>query len=147
MSALAVGRFRLAPALTAVVLTVLLLWLFGTAAEIFLLLFISVLISLYLSAGADVIQRNSGMPRLGAFWITVALSLLAVVALFWTLVPPVVEQTQSSRPSPARPRAPPASTLAAIFCLKNSRAFSAFHRVAVEKITAIKPLGIHWLAV
>jgi predicted PurR-regulated permease PerM len=95
MSALAVGRFRLAPALTAVVLTVLLLWLFGTAAEIFLLLFISVLISLYLSAGADVIQRNSGMPRLGAFWITVALSLLAVVALFWTLVPPVVEQTQS----------------------------------------------------
>ena len=63
MSALAAGRFRLAPALTAVVLTVLLLWLFGTAAEIFLLLFISVLISLYLSAGADVIQRHTGMPR------------------------------------------------------------------------------------
>jgi predicted PurR-regulated permease PerM len=95
MSALAVGRFRLAPALTAVVLTVLLLWLFGTAAEIFLLLFISVLISLYLSAGADVIQRHTGMPRLWAFWVTVLVSLLAVVALFWTLVPPVVEQTQA----------------------------------------------------
>ncbi|MCY1553662.1 hypothetical protein D9M68_901690 [compost metagenome] len=54
---------------------------------------------------------------------------------------------QNSRPRPPRPKAPPASTLAAIFCLKNSRAFSAFHKVAVEKITAISPLGIHWLAV
>jgi predicted PurR-regulated permease PerM len=35
------------------------------------------------------------MPRLWAFWVTVAVSLLAVVALFWTLVPPVVEQTQA----------------------------------------------------
>ena len=94
MSALAAGRFRLAPALTAVVLTVLLLWLLGTAADVFLLLFIAVLISLYLSAGADVIQRHTGAPRLTAFWITVAVSLLALVALFWTLVPPVVEQTQ-----------------------------------------------------
>ncbi len=94
MSALAAGRLRLAPALTAVVLTVLLLWLLGTAANVFLLLFIAVLISLYLSAGADVIQRHTGAPRLAAFWITVAVSLLALVALFWMIVPPVVEQTQ-----------------------------------------------------
>jgi predicted PurR-regulated permease PerM len=95
MSALAAGRFRLAPALTAVVLTVLLLWLFGTAAEVFLLLFIAVLISLYLGAGADVVQQRTGLPRLGAFWLTVLVTLVAIVALFWTLVPPVVEQTQS----------------------------------------------------
>jgi predicted PurR-regulated permease PerM len=95
MSALAAGRFRLAPALTAVVLTVLLLWLFGTAAGVFLLLFIAVLISLYLGAGADLIQRRTGMPRLGAFWATVLITLLAITALFWALVPPVVEQTQS----------------------------------------------------
>ena len=95
MSALAAGRFRLAPALTAVVLTVLLLWLFGTAAEVFLLLFIAVLISLYLGAGADFIQRRTGMPRISALWVTVLISLLAVTALFWTLVPPVIEQTQS----------------------------------------------------
>jgi predicted PurR-regulated permease PerM len=94
MSALA-GRFRLAPALTAVVLTILLLWLLGTAAGIFLLLFIAVLISLFLSWCTDVIQRHTGMPRLGAFWITVTLTLLAIAALFWMLVPPVVEQTQS----------------------------------------------------
>ena len=90
MSALAAGRFRLAPALTAVVLTILLLWLFGTAAGVFLLLFIAVLISLYLSAGTDLIQRHTGMPRLGAFWITVSLMIVAIVALFWMLVPPVV---------------------------------------------------------
>jgi len=95
MSALAAGRFRLAPALTAVVLTILLLWLLGTAAGIFLLLFIAVLISLYLSACTDLIQRHTGMPRLGAFWITVGLTILAIIALFWMLVPPVVEQTQS----------------------------------------------------
>jgi predicted PurR-regulated permease PerM len=95
MSALAAGRFRLAPALTAVVLTILLLWLLGTAAEIFLLLFIAVLISLYLGAGTDLIQRHTGMPRLGAFWITVGLTILAIIGMFWMLVPPVVEQTQS----------------------------------------------------
>ena len=95
MSALAAGRFRLAPALTAVVLTILLLWLFGSAAGIFLLLFIAVLISLYLSAVTDLIQRHTGMPRLGAFWITVGITILAIAALFWMLVPPVVEQTQS----------------------------------------------------
>jgi predicted PurR-regulated permease PerM len=94
MSALA-GRFRLAPALTAVVLTILLLWLLGTAAGIFLLLFIAVLISLFLSSVTDLIQRHTGMPRLGAFWVTVTLTLIAIAALFWMLVPPVVEQTQS----------------------------------------------------
>lgn len=95
MSALAVGRFRLAPALTAVVLTILLLWLLGSAAGIFLLLFIAVLISLYLGSVADVIQRHTGLPRLTAFWITVVATLLGVAALFWVLVPPVIEQTQA----------------------------------------------------
>ncbi|MNJ48321.1 hypothetical protein D3C77_435110 [compost metagenome] len=54
---------------------------------------------------------------------------------------------QNSRPRPASPKAPPASTLAAIFWPKNTRALSAFHNVAVENTTAIRPLGIHWLAV
>ena len=39
-------RFRFAPILTATVLTVLLLYLFGKTASIFLLLFVAVLISL-----------------------------------------------------------------------------------------------------
>ncbi|MCY1451922.1 hypothetical protein D9M71_688120 [compost metagenome] len=54
---------------------------------------------------------------------------------------------QNNRPSPHKPNAPPPRTLAAIFWPKNTRALSAFHKVAVENTTAISPLGIHWLAV
>ncbi len=44
----AVQRPRLAQVLTAVVGTVLLLWLFGVTAQIFILLFMAVIVSLYL---------------------------------------------------------------------------------------------------
>ncbi|MCY1553703.1 hypothetical protein D9M68_902110 [compost metagenome] len=54
---------------------------------------------------------------------------------------------QNSSARPSRPRPPPASTLGAMRWPKKTRAFSAFHRVAVENTTAIRPLGIHWLAV
>lgn len=53
---------------------------------------------------------------------------------------------QNSSPSPSRPKAPPPNTLLAIFWPKKIRALSAFHRVAVENTTAIKPLATHWLA-
>ena len=45
--------FRFAPVLAATILTILLLWMVGKTAEIFLLLFISILISLYLGAVTD----------------------------------------------------------------------------------------------
>ena len=95
MSTLSAGRFRFAPVLTAVVITVLLLWLIGKTADIFLLLFLGVLISLYLGAIADFVSRRSGMSRNMALWIAVLWTLLAVVGLFWLLVPPVVQQTRS----------------------------------------------------
>jgi predicted PurR-regulated permease PerM len=90
----AAGRLRLAPALTAVTLTVLLLWLLGTAAEIFLLLFIAILISLYLGAITEILHRRTGLPRRPALWLAVGLTLAFIVGLFWLLIPPVVEQTQ-----------------------------------------------------
>lgn len=95
MSALAGGRFRLAPALTAVTLTVLLLWLVGAAAEIFLLLFIAILISLYLGAVTEILYRRTGIPRGAAIWVAVLATLAGIIGLFWLLVPPVVEQTQA----------------------------------------------------
>jgi len=52
------GRFRFAPILTATVLTVLGLWLFKSVAQVFLLLFLGILISLYLGAVADWIERR-----------------------------------------------------------------------------------------
>ncbi len=52
------------------------------------------------------------------------------------------QQTQTGQPQGAAEQHVGGDTL-----LENSLALIAFHRVAVEKITAIRPLGIHWLAV
>ncbi len=95
MSALTVGRFRFAPILTAVVITVLLIMLFGHAAELFILLFIAILISLYLGAVADWLRDRAHLSRGVSLAIAVVATLAAVVALFWVLVPPVIDQTQA----------------------------------------------------
>jgi predicted PurR-regulated permease PerM len=95
VTALAGGRFRVAPVLMATVVTILLLLLVGHIADILLLLFISVLISLYLGAVADILQSRLGIPKRWALLLAVLFSLAALVGLFWLLVPPVVEQTQA----------------------------------------------------
>jgi predicted PurR-regulated permease PerM len=87
-------RLRIAPILTATALTVLLLWLFGAAADVFLLLFAGILVSLYLGALTDFIVRRLRVPRPLAFAAALLLTIGGVVALFWILVPPVVEQTK-----------------------------------------------------
>ena len=87
-------RFRFAPVLTATILTILLLWMVGKTAEIFLLLFIAILISLYLGAVTDFLERRLRLPRSGAFALALIATLFAIVGLFWLLVPPVVAQTQ-----------------------------------------------------
>ena len=89
------GRFRFAPILTATVLTVLGLWMFGRAAQVLILLFIGVLISLYLRAVAGWFERRWHFPERVAFVTSLLLSLAGVVAIFWILVPPVIEQTQA----------------------------------------------------
>ena len=96
MSALTAGRFRFAPVLAGTVLTVLLLLLFARTADIFLLLFIAVLISLFLGALADAIAlRVRGISRRFALLIAVLITIAAVVGFFWLLVPPIVDQTQN----------------------------------------------------
>jgi predicted PurR-regulated permease PerM len=87
-------RIRFASALAATVATVLLLWLLGTTADIFLLLFVAVLISLYLDAVTDAIVARTGLPRGLAFAIGFTVSLGAVIGLLALLIPPVVEETQ-----------------------------------------------------
>lgn len=89
------GRFRYAPILTATVLTVLGLWLFKSVAQVFLLLFLGILISLYLGAVAGFVERKSRMPSGAAFAVAVVGSLGALVLLGWILIPPVVTQTQA----------------------------------------------------
>ena len=88
------GRFRFAPLLAATIITILLLWMVGHAADIFLLLFLAILISLYLGAVTDFFQRRFRFPRGLAFSLALFGSLGAIIGLFWLLVPPVVAQTQ-----------------------------------------------------
>lgn len=95
MSTESKGRFRFAPILTATVLTVLGLWLFGRVAQVLILLFMGVLISLYLRAVAGWFERRLHLPERLAFTTSLLLSLAGVVAIFWILVPPVIEQTQA----------------------------------------------------
>jgi len=89
------GRFRFAPVLTATVLTVLLLWLFGSVADVLLLLFLGILISLYLGAVASFIERRLRLPDRAAFAAALLLTIAGLVGLFLLIVPPVISQTEA----------------------------------------------------
>jgi predicted PurR-regulated permease PerM len=88
------GGARIGAVLTAVVLTGLLLWLGIKTASIWLLLFMSSLLALYLGAVADFLHQRLRLNRRVAFWVGVIGSLGMGVGLVALLVPPVVEQTQ-----------------------------------------------------
>jgi len=87
-------KFRFAPLLTATVFTFLLLWLTGRVAEVFILLFLGILISLYLGALADALHRRGRIPERLAFILAIAITFGGVALLFWVLVPPLIAQTQ-----------------------------------------------------
>ena len=94
MSAQAPSRFRFAPLLTATVFTFLLLWLTGRVAEVFILLFLGILISLYLGALSDALHRHARVPERLAFILAILITFGGVALLFWVLVPPLIAQTQ-----------------------------------------------------
>jgi predicted PurR-regulated permease PerM len=87
-------RFKLAPVLTAVVFTILLLWMVGRTAEVFLLLFIAIILSLYLGAVRDLLVQKARVPERLAFFLAVVGTVVAIAGLFALLVPPVLEQTR-----------------------------------------------------
>lgn len=89
------GRFRIAPLLIAIVLTVLLVLLFGRAAHLFLLLFLAILISLALGALADQVTRRTHLPRRYALLLAILIALGIITGFMFLVVPPVIEQTQS----------------------------------------------------
>lgn len=93
-TAAAARRIRIGPILTATALTVLILWLFGAAADVFLLLFAGVLVSLFLGAVTEFFVRRLRAPRGLAFALALLGTIGGLVALFWILIPPVVEQTK-----------------------------------------------------
>ncbi len=91
----AMPRLRFAPMLFGTIVTGALLWLVVQAANVFLLLFIAVLLSLFLRAVADVLQGRVRLPAPLAMLGAVVISLGAVVGLVTLLVPPVAEQTRA----------------------------------------------------
>jgi predicted PurR-regulated permease PerM len=90
----AVRRVRLLPGLTAVVLTVLLLWLARTVADVLLFFFLAVLIAVYLDALNDFIAARTKLGHNASFALAVIVSLAALAGIGALLVPPLVEQTR-----------------------------------------------------
>ncbi len=88
------GGTRAGAILASVVLVGLILWIFARSAEVFLLLFIAIIISLYLGAVRDLLVSRLRVPPRAAFLAAVLLTLVGVVGLFWLLVPAVVGQTR-----------------------------------------------------
>jgi predicted PurR-regulated permease PerM len=87
-------KFKFAPILTATVFTVLLIWLAAQVMEVFLLLFLGILISLYLGALAGVLHRRLRLPDRVAFLSAILLTFGGLALLVWVLVPPLIAQTQ-----------------------------------------------------
>ncbi|MES2180053.1 MAG: AI-2E family transporter [Gemmatimonadota bacterium] len=89
-----VSKFKFSHILAATVFTVLLLWLTAKTAEVFLLLFLGILISLYLMALAGVIHRRLHLSERWSFLLAISVSFGGLVVLFYALVPPLIAQTQ-----------------------------------------------------
>lgn len=94
-SAAAPRGVRVAPIITGVILTLLLLWMLGATADVFLLLFIAILISLYLGAVRDLLVDKVHVPPKLAFFLSVFGTAAALLGLLAILLPPVVEQTRA----------------------------------------------------
>lgn len=77
------------------ILTLLLLWMLGATAGVFLLLFIAIIISLYLGAVRDVLVEKAHLPPRLAFLVSVLGTAAALIGLLAILLPPVVEQTRA----------------------------------------------------
>ncbi|MEX2180971.1 MAG: AI-2E family transporter [Gemmatimonadaceae bacterium] len=87
-------RIWILPGFTAILVTVLLLWLAATVADLLLLLFLGLLLAVYLGAVTDVVVARTRLPRLAAFALTVVGTLAVLAAIGSLLIPPVVEQTR-----------------------------------------------------
>lgn len=77
----------------ATIFVLLLLLFIYSVAEILLLLFISVLFSLYLGAITDTLQRRMAVPRPLGLLLAIFLTIGATVGIGALIVPPVAEQT------------------------------------------------------
>ena len=87
-------RLTFGPILAATVFTVVALWLWLRVADVFLLLFLGILISLFLGALAGVLHRRAKVPERLSLVLAVLISVGGLVVLFYALIPPLIQQTQ-----------------------------------------------------
>jgi len=87
-------RSRFAPLIAGTIITILLLLFVGRIADVLLLLFLAVLLSLYLGAIADFLTKHTRLSRHGALFLGVLGSLALLTGFFFLIVPPIIEQTQ-----------------------------------------------------
>lgn len=80
--------------LAAAIFSLLLLLFLYSIAEVLLLFFIGVLLSLYLGGITDMLQARLSVPRGPGLAISVLLTVAAVVGIVLLLIPPVTEQIQ-----------------------------------------------------
>jgi predicted PurR-regulated permease PerM len=89
----AVRRVQLLPGFTVVVLTVLLLWLAKTVADVLLFFFLAALVAVYLDALAAAIAKWTKLRPGASFTLAIVVTFAALAGIGALLVPPVVDQT------------------------------------------------------
>jgi predicted PurR-regulated permease PerM len=145
----AAPRFRFAPILFGTIVTGVLLWLVVQASNVFLLLFIAVLLSLFLRAVADVFETRLKIPAPIALLLAVLLSVGALVGLITLLVPPVMEQTRALATEAPRYVAALEAQLAKLgeripplkewLATENHKAFSVLYEQAGQQLEGLLP--------
>jgi predicted PurR-regulated permease PerM len=142
-------RFRFAPILFGTIVTGALLWLVVQASNVFLLLFIAVLLSLFLRAVADVFESRLKLPAPVALLLAVLLSIGALAGLITLLVPPVMEQTRALATEAPRYLAGLEAQLAKLgeripplkqwLATENHKAFSVLYEQAGQQLEGLLP--------
>src|SRR5512140_1911868 len=80
--------------LAAGIFSLLLLYFLYSIAEVLLLFFIGVLLSIYLGGITDMLQRRLSVPRGAGLGISVLITVAAVAGIVILLIPPVTDQIQ-----------------------------------------------------
>jgi predicted PurR-regulated permease PerM len=81
--------------LIATLFSILLLLFIYSTAEVLLLVFISILISIYLSAITELLQRRLGIPRSVGTLSAIIVTLIAIAGIGLLIIPPLITQTQA----------------------------------------------------
>ena len=87
MSSIAGRQLKVAPIFAGAIITFLLLWLLGATADVFLLLFIAIILSLYLGSVRDLLVEHAKIPPKFAFFLSIFAGIWAFYLKFISSIP------------------------------------------------------------